>query len=241
MNSPPGSTGNEQNARPSTWARRLHGALMPDYNTKATAYWWTVVLLGLCALVASLLELAAKPPQVWLEVAGGMAIAMLAGFFPVRIPSSKNSFAAGEIFIFLLLLIHGPGAATLAAAGEGAIGSWRTSKRWTSRIVSPAMSALAMYGAAAVLQAVVGGPDPSAGVLIAASMLVSAGYFVINTLLVTAVPRLKRNERIQWADLFGVFGWVGIAYAGSAAVASLLYLVFRQSGTGVLKIGRAHV
>ena len=29
----------------SPWAQ-LHTALMPDYNRKATAYWWTVVLLG---------------------------------------------------------------------------------------------------------------------------------------------------------------------------------------------------
>ena len=49
-----------------------------------------------------------------------MVIAMLAGVFPVRIPRSKNSFAAGEVFIFLLLLLHGPAAATLAAAGEAA-------------------------------------------------------------------------------------------------------------------------
>ena len=54
-------------------------------------------------------------------------IAMLAGVFPVRIPRSKNSFAAGEIFIFLLLLVHGAGAAALAAAGEAGVGSYRTS------------------------------------------------------------------------------------------------------------------
>jgi hypothetical protein len=48
-------------------------------------------------------------------VAAGAVLAMLAGFFPVRIPRTKNSFAAGEIFMFLLLLMHGPEAAALAA------------------------------------------------------------------------------------------------------------------------------
>jgi hypothetical protein len=90
--------------------------------------------------------LAQLPRVAWLQVLAGMAIAMFAGFFPVRIPRSKNSFAAGEIFIFLLLLIHGPAAASLAAAGEAFVGSWRTSRRWTSRIASPAMAALAMFG-----------------------------------------------------------------------------------------------
>ena len=35
-------------------------------------------------------------------------------------------------------------------------------------------------------------------------------------LLVTAVPRLKRNEPMQWSDLFDLFGWVGIAADSSA-------------------------
>jgi len=206
---------------------------MPDYNGAATAYWWTVVLFGLAALAGSLVSLASKTPMDWAQVAGGMAIAMLAGFFPVRIPHSKNSFAAGEIFIFLTLLVQGPAAAVLAAAGEAAVGSWRTSKRWTSRIASPAMAALAMLAAGTALD-MLAGPVPSAARLTLVSMAVALGYFVLNTLLVTAVGRLKRGESIEWSDLFGVFGWIGIAFAGSAAVAALLYLVFRQSGHGVL-------
>jgi diguanylate cyclase (GGDEF)-like protein/PAS domain S-box-containing protein len=213
--------------------QRLHAALMPDYNRPATAYWWTVVVLGLATLGWAVATVAAKTPMDWLQVAAGMAIAMLAGFFPVRIPQSKNSFAAGEIFIFLTLLVQGPAAAVLAAAGEGAVGSWRTSKRWTSRIATPTMAALAMLVAGTALD-MLAGPEPSAAWLTLVSMAVALGYFVLNTLLVTAVGRLKRGESIQWSDLFGVFGWIGIAFAGSAAVAALLYLVFRQSGHGVL-------
>ena len=219
---------------PLPWWQRLHGALMPDYNAKASAYWWTVVALGAVTLVASLWMVALQPAQAWLQVAAGTFIAMLAGVFPVRIPRSKNSFAAGEVFIFLLLLIHGPGAAALAAAGEGAVGSYRTSKRWTSRIATPAMAALAMFTTGSLLHQVLGALAHSAGGLILATMVFSLGYFVINTLLVTAVARLKRNERPFSSDLFGMFGWVGIAFAGSAAVAALLYLVFLQSGISVL-------
>jgi diguanylate cyclase (GGDEF)-like protein/PAS domain S-box-containing protein len=224
--------------QPTAWCKRLHAALMPDYNRRAAAYWWAVVAVGAVALCGSVWLLAQQPPQVWLQVAVGAAIAMLAGVFPVRIPHSKNSFAAGEIFIFLLLLMHGPAAATLAAAGEAAVGSWRTSKRWTSRIASPAMAALAMgvtgSALAAGLDALAARGLGSAGFAIVAAMFFSIAYFIANTLLVTAVPRLKRGEGIHLTDLFGVFGWVGIAYAGSAAVAALLHLVYQQSGIGVL-------
>jgi diguanylate cyclase (GGDEF)-like protein/PAS domain S-box-containing protein len=207
---------------------------MPDYNRKATAYWWLVVAGGVLALGLSIDALAQRGPQVWAQVAAGAAIAMLAGFFPVRVPRSGNSFAAGEVFIFLLLLVHGPAAATLAAALEGGVGALRTSKRWTSRIATPAMAALAMYGAGAVLELMRGPAEKNAGVLIIATMAFALTYFVLNTLLISALPRLKRNERLQWSDLIGLFGWVGMAYSGSAALSALMYLTYQQSGTVVL-------
>jgi diguanylate cyclase (GGDEF)-like protein/PAS domain S-box-containing protein len=219
------------------WSR-VHQALMPDYNRKATVYWWTVVLLGVATLVYSMFTVAAMPMAGWAQVAIGVLVAMLAGMFPVRIPHSKNSFAAGEIFIFLLLLLHGPAAATLAAGGEALVGASRTSKRLTSRVASPAMAALSMWIAGSLLHALLRALNrvnlANEGLIVGVAMLFSLAYFMLNTMLVTAVPRLKRNERFQMADLLGMFGWVGIAFAGSAAVAALLYLTFRQSGIGVL-------
>ena len=66
------------------------------------------------------------------------------GLFPIRVPGTKQSFAVGEIFVFLVLLALGPQAAVLAAAGETALGACRTSKRLTSRLLTPAVTALAL-------------------------------------------------------------------------------------------------
>ena len=98
---------------------------MPDYNGKATVFWWTMVTLGAAVIGLGLTNLLAEPWPVRLQILVGIVAAMLAGIFPVRIPNSKNSFAAGEIFIFLLLLLQGPTAAALAAACETALGAWR--------------------------------------------------------------------------------------------------------------------
>jgi diguanylate cyclase (GGDEF)-like protein/PAS domain S-box-containing protein len=219
---------------PRPWWARLHAALMPDYNASATSFWWTVVVLGALTLLVSLATVLVQPVPVLLQVACGMAIAMLAGMFPVRIPGSRISFAAGEIFIFLLLLLHGPGAAALAAAGEAFVGSYRSSKRWTSRIASPAMAALAMFFSGALLHLAMPWLQAWPGALIVAMMVFALVYFTINTQLVTAVARFKRGEGLMLGDLVGVFGWVGIAFAGSAVVAALLFLVYQQSGLGVL-------
>jgi diguanylate cyclase (GGDEF)-like protein/PAS domain S-box-containing protein len=220
------------------WARRLHRALMPDYNGKATVYWWTVVPLGAVSAVYALAHTAALPPGARSHVAVGVLAALVAGFFPVKIPGSKNSFAAGEIFIFLLLLMHGPAAAALASAAEAAVGAARTSKRWTSRIASPMMASLAMLAAGALFEALTAALKSAslygAGVLLVSSVLFALLYFVLNTLLLTLIVFLKRNTAIVWREWIGSFGWVGIAYAGAASVAALLFLVFERFGPTVL-------
>jgi diguanylate cyclase (GGDEF)-like protein/PAS domain S-box-containing protein len=225
-------------ARPlGAWAR-LSATLMPDYNGKAKVYWWAVVFLGSVVLAHALASLVAASGPVRLQVLAGVAIAMLAGIFPVRIPNSKNSFAAGEVFVFLLLLLHGPAAAALAAAVETALGAYRTSKRWTSRIASPAMSAVALFGTGSLFTAGTAALQRlgwlNDGALVAATMAFSVAYFFVNALFATALPLLKRNERLLWTHMAGLMGWIGFVYAGSAAVAALLFLAYRTSGLGVL-------
>ena len=225
-------------AGPARWWQRLHQALMPDYNARATAYWWTMVALGTAIGGWSLGQVAALPDEALAQVVIGVVIAAVAGFFPVRIPRSTNSFAAGEIFIFLLLLLHGPAAAALAAAGEAFVGSTKTSRRWTSRIASPAMAAVAMFvaghGLQALMNLVATHFERGAGTVLLASMAFAVLYFALNTVLVTTVMVLKRGAMLDLRGMLGDYGFVGIAYCGCASVAALLYLTFKQSGSGVL-------
>jgi diguanylate cyclase (GGDEF)-like protein/PAS domain S-box-containing protein len=217
---------------------RLHAALMPDYNRAATAYWWAVVLLGVGALVWSTLQVAVLPGSLGLQVLVGCVITMLAGMFPVRIPGSNNSFAAGEIFIILVLLVYGPEAAVLAASCETGVGALRTSKRWTSRIISPAASALSMLVMGSALHACIALLAPhtalgEAGILLLA-MVFAVAHFLLNMLLITTVLQLKRGERLDLRAFFASFGWVGTTCAASALIAGLLYLAFKTTGIGVM-------
>ncbi|HEY8707855.1 MAG TPA: EAL domain-containing protein, partial [Burkholderiaceae bacterium] len=66
------------------------------------------------------------------------------------------------------------------------------------------------------------------------TMLCAVMCFVLNTVLITAVPHLKRDQWPTLREMFGNFGWIGITYAGSASIACLLFLTFKQSGIGVL-------
>ncbi|MBI5716937.1 MAG: bifunctional diguanylate cyclase/phosphodiesterase [Burkholderiales bacterium] len=222
--------------------RRLHAWLLPDYNRRATAYWWTVVALGTAALAYAVRRLADGSAELWMHLLAGTALAIVAGLFPVRIRQSKTSFTAGETVIFVLLLMHGAPAAAVVAAAEALAGSWRTTRRWSSRIASPALAAIAMlgagsalHGALAVVQAVhAPGQAQNAGWVIAATLVMALAYFVAISVLLGILPRLKRREWLRGADLVGVFGWVGMAYAGSAVVASLVFLAYKVYGGGVI-------
>jgi diguanylate cyclase (GGDEF)-like protein/PAS domain S-box-containing protein len=218
--------------------RRIHQALLPDYNVRAATYWWTMVSLGTAALAWALWRVWHMPVDVVIQVAIGTTLAVIAGFFPVRVPHSKHSFVAGEVFIFLLLLMHGPAAAVMAASGEALMGVWRSSKRWSSRIASPAMSALAMTLAGLVMEGLFALIEvrgaANAGVVLLTGVLVALTYFAANSLIVSFVFTFKLNQRFDFSAYFGSFGTIGVAYCGSALIAALLQLTVAQSGVGVL-------
>jgi diguanylate cyclase (GGDEF)-like protein/PAS domain S-box-containing protein len=220
---------------------RLQQRLMPDYPRPAAIYWWCMVSAGALLLLACVAMLGARESTVWWQVALATLLAALVGLFPIRVPGTRNSLVVGDVFIFLTLLMHGAAAAALVAAGEAAVGTVRTSKRWTSRLASPALAAIAMFAVGGLFDAARAaleraGPLSTAGLLalgIGTGML----YFPVNAALLSGVLRLKRGERFfQLADVISAFRWLGMAYAGSAAVAVLLFESHRRAGPEVLGV-----
>ena len=201
---------------------------MDDYTPQAKAYWWTTTLVGAAAVGLALLDVSRLDSAVMLQVACGAAIAALTGLFPVRIPGTKTSLAGAELFIFLLLLVHGPAAATIAAAAEAAVGSFRTSKRWTSRIGSPTMAALAMFGCGSVFTLATSAARIE-GVLSNSWLFVvlftfAIGYFACSTLLMASLIVLKKGEAVNVRRILSANSWIGLAYLASAAIAGLIYI-----------------
>jgi len=250
---------NTPNSPVGSWSARLQAQLMPDYNRRARRAWWALVVAGSLSLVWSLVWLLQQPWTVARDVALAILLAVAAGLFPVRVPGTKSSYVASEISVFFILLLHGPAAAVVVAAGEAFTGSWRSSKRWSSRLFSPASAALAMAAAGWFLQlAMPAWPPmptptpmltltpsltppliaaPSATVVLAFSIGSAALYFVATVVFVSGVVRVKRGESfVNLREQLGQFRWVGLAHAGSAAMAALLYLAQQDGGWGVLLV-----
>ncbi len=211
---------------------------MHDYNPPAKAFWVTTFMLGSVVLGISVANVASLDTKAILQVLAGVAIAAVTGLFPVRIPGAKTSVAGAEIFVFLLLLLHGPGAAAIAAACEAAVGSWRTSARWTSRLGSPAMAALAMYGCGSALTLLVPGlrnlVGAGSGLLFVLLLLAAFAYFATSTLLMASLISLKRGEPVEPVRILREHVWLGLAYAASASISGLVYVTFDAFGTTVL-------
>ena len=211
---------------------------MDDYTPRAKVYWWTTTLVGAAALGLAVASVGQLDPGAVLQILGGTVIAALTGLFPVRIPGTKTSLAGAELFIFLLLLVHGPAAATIAAAAEAAVGSYRTSKRSTSRLGSPTMAALAMYGcgtayALATTAARNEGLFSHAG-LFAGLLLFALAYFACTTLLMTTLLALKNGQPVAVRKLLGANSWIGLAYLANASSAGLVFASFDRLGLVVV-------
>ena len=214
--------------------RRLHAALLPDYSPKAAAFWWTIAVPGAVALLHSLWALRGLPLEHLLQICIGAGLAMLAGYFPIRVPNIPSAFAAGDVFIFLVLLLHGPEAATVAAAAEALAGSWRGTKRWSSRIASITVATASMFCMGSLMIRTLVFSQWRTDVLLLASVVFGFGYFLLSMSLISAMLRLLRNERFSFSDVFSTFGWVGVSYVAGAALAALLYYVSVRAGFGVL-------
>ena len=215
---------------------------MPDYNPPAAMYWWCMVVLGAACQVWSLQVLAGQTYEVWAQVAAGAALATLAALVPVKIPRTNQVFTAGDIFVVLLTLAHGPAAGCVAAGLEALVSAWRSSARWTTRLGSAMIASFSMLLCGFALGAITARlpGDFSQEVGLHASLLVAAAaafglvHASCNALLMSLVAKLKRSQPLRWADFVAVFGWVGGANAVAAAVAAALHVLERVSGLGVM-------
>jgi diguanylate cyclase (GGDEF)-like protein/PAS domain S-box-containing protein len=212
---------------------------MQDYSPAARRYWWTVTTLGMLALGYSIFKVAQFESATLLQVLAGASVAAIVGFFPVRIPGSKTSIAGAEIFVFLVMLLYGPYAAVLAAALEGFVAAMRTSKRWTSRLHTPAVASNSMLVCAVAFEALrtrYGGHEFTNGALLAGLFVFSLLYFAFGTLLTSTLFALKSNSPVTPVRWLRNYGWIGLAYLTGASIAGVLYFSHHQFGLSALLV-----
>lgn len=212
---------------------------MADYDPKARAFWWTTFALGLLALAVSFDRVIDHGAMTLAQVIAGSIVVGLTGLFTVRIPGAKTSIAAAEIFIFLMLLLIGPEAACIAAAVEGAVGAYRTSKRWTSRLGTPAIAATSMLACGEVFSYGFAWVHTTQGssLLLVALVLFAACYAMVSSCFFHTLMALKRRERPRLVAAVRGSAWLMVAFVCSASISGLMFLSFKSFGWGVIVVG----
>src|SRR5258708_37886458 len=88
---------------------------MQDYSPAARRYWWTVVFLGVWALVYAISKVGQFEGEVLLQVLAGALVAAIAALFPGRAPGAQTAIPGASLLHFLVLVVSGAPAALLAA------------------------------------------------------------------------------------------------------------------------------
>lgn len=210
---------------------------MSDYNRGARLYWWVTTLVGALALAYALTGFVSVSQSDILLLIGFIVAVYFAGLYPIRVPGTQVSISPCDIFIFLTALLGGVAPAVVLAVTDAFLMSYRTSKRWTSRLGGPAfmsisvfVSATAYYWTMALFARL---QVPQSASVLSALLVFAVLYFLLNSSLLTLLHALKRQTsplQLWWEN----YSWAGLTYLASASAAGLIYLAIKEHGITAL-------
>jgi diguanylate cyclase (GGDEF)-like protein/putative nucleotidyltransferase with HDIG domain len=213
---------------------------MSDYNRPARTYWTVMVLVGGSVFVWAALRCFSLSPTHWVGFAGLIGLVILAGSYPIRIPNTKSSFTAGDVFIFLGVLFLGVPAAVVLGAIDAFVSCRRTSKRVASRIAAPAMMAVAVFITGKLFYLALAhyaqvslqplGPAPiRLDYLIGGLAFLALVQYFINGFTISTIYALRTRQPILrfWRD---GYLWTCWSFLGSAIATAIIYSAVTHLG-----------
>jgi hypothetical protein len=80
---------------------------MSDYNRAAKTFWGLMVVAGSIVVGWSIKSCWHLSPNQALQFASLLLLVAITSSYPIRIPSTKSSFTASDVFTFLACVILG--------------------------------------------------------------------------------------------------------------------------------------
>jgi diguanylate cyclase (GGDEF)-like protein/putative nucleotidyltransferase with HDIG domain len=213
---------------------------MSDYNRPAKTYWIVMVIAGMAVFAWAAYHCSSLTQIQWVEFAGLLSLVILAGSNPIRIPNTKSSITAGDVFTFLGVLLLGIPAAILIGVADSFVSSRRTSKRMASWIAAPAMMAVtvlitgnsfyfAMARYAHVSQQPLGLSLVRLDHLVGSLALLAMLQYFINGFTISTIYALRSRQPILrfWRD---GYLWTWWSFLGSAIATAVIYSAVSRMG-----------
>jgi diguanylate cyclase (GGDEF)-like protein/PAS domain S-box-containing protein len=212
---------------------------MSDYNRRARVYWWVTTLIGLGVFTYTLAGLMNLGSGILLKLAVVVVLVYFTSLRPIQVPGTQVSISPSDLFVFLAMLFGGLPAAMLVAVSDSFLGSYRVSRRWTSRLGGPAFTAISIFVSANIFQRLLVGL-PALGfsdsaVLLASLLVFSVSHFLIHTSLLSFLQSLKKQIpplKLWWEN----YSWIGLTFAANASAAGLIHLASQEYGLAPVPI-----
>jgi len=214
---------------------------MSDYNRAAKTYWTVMVIAGATVFVWAIRHCFGYSSTQWTEFASLLSLVILAGSNPIRIPNTRASFTAGDVFIFLGVLFLGVPAAIVIGVLDAFVSARRTSKRAASWIAAPAMMALTAFIAgkafyfglahyAHLAQQPLGTTPVRLDHLLGALGLLAMVQYFVNGLTISAIYALRSRRPIlkSWRD---DYLWTWWSFLGAAIATAVIYSAVTHLGS----------
>src|SRR5215216_5235127 len=187
-------------------------------------YLWAVSIAGAIVFLFSIYRL--HLPQLWAPFfILGLITVLIASRIVVDFYRFKSSISVSDVFIFLALLLFG----TYAAVVIGAIESYYSSKRITSKrltmVFNAAAMALSTFITGFVLEAAFGPlkdirSEGYSSVYVVATCAMGFIQYIVNSGAV-AVASVLRNNLSLWATYKKHYVWTSITYFAGASAAGI--------------------
>jgi diguanylate cyclase (GGDEF)-like protein/putative nucleotidyltransferase with HDIG domain len=213
---------------------------MSDYNRAARTYWTVMVIAGAGVFGWAVQSCFSLSGRQWIGFAGLLSLVILTGSNPIRIPNTRSSFTAGDVFIFLGVLFLGIPAAIVIGVVDTFVSSRQTSKRVASWIAAPAMMAVTVFVAghafyfalasyAHVSQNPLGATPMRLEHLVGALALLAILQYFINGFTISTIYALRTRRPILkfWRD---GYLWTWWSFLGSAIATAVVHLTVSHLG-----------
>ena len=214
-----------------------------DYPAAALRIWVATVLVGCVVTGLALHGMLTDPALDRTAVAVAIGLVAVAATQSVTL-TGKLALTVSEAFVFAILAAYGPSAAVVAAVIDGAVGSHK-SKRLTSRIASPCVSAIS-FGVCAMafeacrraLESLQVAPTIAS---LASLMLCALLPFAVSIILIKTLLTSKTNGQFTPRAWLRLADDVAALYLCGALIAGMTYLGAERFGPTLLLVFAASV
>ncbi|HEX8096592.1 MAG TPA: HD domain-containing phosphohydrolase, partial [Pyrinomonadaceae bacterium] len=220
---------------------------MSDYNRGARLYWSVVSAAGALTALWALYQCLSFTPSQWAGFLVLISLAIVTGWYPIRIPMTTASMMAGDTLVFLSVMLLGVPAAIVLGVVEAFVSSCRTTKRTTTRTAASAIMAVTVFASGQVFYYALAKyagvrlvplklTTVRAETILIPLALMTASQYLLNGALVSVMYSLRRQRSFRsfWRD---DHLWTSMIFVAGGACAGLVYFAASRLGPAYLLLG----